>query len=222
MKFEKIHNKGQAQIFENKYLEMLTKGHPAVIWGIYIPLLSYCIYYGISRYDLSVLTVICLFFGAMLFWTLFEYFAHRYLFHWTAEQPSLKRIVYIFHGNHHHYPRDKQRLFMPPVPSILLASIIFLIQYLILGKYAFAFFPGFMIGYLLYASMHYLIHAVAPPFKFMKPLWRNHHLHHYKDEELGFGVSNTFWDRIFGTMFDLKNEKEDKEKVKELMFEKKS
>ena len=52
----------------------------------------------------------------------------------------------------------------------------------------------------------------------MKPLWRNHHLHHYKDEEKGFGVSTTFWDRVFGTMFDLNKEREEKEKVKTLMF----
>jgi sterol desaturase/sphingolipid hydroxylase (fatty acid hydroxylase superfamily) len=38
---------------------------------------------------------------------------------------------------------------------------------------------------------------------------------------MGFGVSSSFWDRVFGTRFDLKKEKEDKEKVKELMFEKK-
>jgi sterol desaturase/sphingolipid hydroxylase (fatty acid hydroxylase superfamily) len=56
----------------------------------------------------------------------------------------------------------------------------------------------------------------------MKPLWRNHHLHHYKNEHHGFGVSSTLWDLVFGTMFDLKNEKEDKEKVKALQFEKRS
>ena len=221
MKFDKIQNKGSARIFKNKYLEFLNKGHTAIIWGMYIPLLSYCMYYGYKNYSLTLLQSTSIFFGAMLFWTLFEYFAHRYLFHWATENPKFQRIVYIFHGNHHHYPRDRQRLFMPPVPSILLASIIFSIQYLLLGKYVFAFFPGFMLGYLMYASMHYLIHAIAPPFKFMKPLWRNHHLHHYKNEELGFGVSNTFWDRIFGTMFNLEQEKEDKEKSKDLMFDKK-
>jgi hypothetical protein len=31
-------------------------------------------------------------------------------------------------------------------------------------------------------------------------------------------VSTTLWDRLFGTMFDLRKEKEDKEKVKDLMF----
>jgi sterol desaturase/sphingolipid hydroxylase (fatty acid hydroxylase superfamily) len=31
-------------------------------------------------------------------------------------------------------------------------------------------------------------------------------------------VSSTIWDRVFGTMFDLRKEQEDKEKVRELMF----
>ena len=43
MQFEKIHNKGQARLFKNPYLEMLTKSHPLVIWGMYIPILSYII-----------------------------------------------------------------------------------------------------------------------------------------------------------------------------------
>ena len=107
---------------------------------------------------------------------------------------------------------------MPPVPSLIIASLIFLLMRLSIGTNVFMFFPGFMLGYLLYGSMHYAIHAWNPPFKWMKPLWRNHHLHHYKNERQGFGVSSTIWDRVFGTMFDLKKEKEDKEKVKELMF----
>lgn len=107
---------------------------------------------------------------------------------------------------------------MPPVPSLIISSTLFGLMYLVSGSYAFMFFPGFLLGYLMYGSMHYAIHAWNPPFKWMKPLWRNHHLHHYKNEHNGFGVSSTLWDHVFGTMFDLKNEKEDKEKVKELMF----
>lgn len=220
MQFDKIHNKGQAQLFENKYLEMLTKGHPAIIWGMYIPIIIYMLYRASSVYGYDFKTIALIFIGAFFFWTIFEYFAHRYIFHIKVNNTTLKKIAYIMHGNHHHYPRDRQRLFMPPVPSIILSAILFGIFYLIMRNYAWIFFPGFILGYLSYASMHYAIHAYAPPFKFMKPLWRNHHLHHYKDEDLGFGVSNTFWDRVFGTMFDLKKEKEDKEKVKELMFEK--
>ncbi|HEU4608885.1 MAG TPA: sterol desaturase family protein [Chitinophagaceae bacterium] len=218
MKFEKIHNKGQAQLFKNQYLEMLTKTHPLVIWGMYIPVIGFLLYYSHDTLEFTIGRVLITFFAGMFFWTFFEYIAHRYIFHWVSESPRVQRISYVLHGNHHHFPRDRQRLFMPPVPSIIIASVLFSLMYLIMGKYAFMFFPGFMLGYLMYGSMHYAIHAWNPPFKWMKPLWRNHHLHHYKNEHHGFGVSSTIWDRVFGTMFDLKAEKEDKEKVRELMF----
>jgi sterol desaturase/sphingolipid hydroxylase (fatty acid hydroxylase superfamily) len=217
MKFEKIHNKGQAQLFRSQYLEMLTKTHPLVIWGIYLPVIVFSLYYSTSSLNFSIARVAPTFIGGMLFWTLFEYVMHRFAFHWMAESERAKKIVYIMHGNHHHFPRDKERLFMPPVPSLILASIIFLIMFATMDENVFMFYPGFILGYLIYGSMHYAIHAWNPPFKWMKPLWRNHHLHHYKDERQGFGVSTTIWDRVFGTMFDLKKEKEDKEKVMELM-----
>ncbi len=220
MKFEKIHNKGQAQLFKNAYLEMLTKTHPLVIWGMYLPVMAYMLYRSNAKYDFSILYIIFIFIVGMVFWTFFEYLMHRFAFHWVANSERARKFVYIMHGNHHEYPRDRERLFMPPVPSIILASAIFVLQFLMLGKSAFMFFPGFIFGYLMYGTMHFAIHAWNPPFKWMKPLWRNHHLHHYKNDDMGFGVSTTIWDRVFGTMFDLKKEKEDKAKVKELMFNK--
>jgi sterol desaturase/sphingolipid hydroxylase (fatty acid hydroxylase superfamily) len=220
MKFDKIKNKGQARLFESRYLEMLTKTHPLVIWAMYIPIIGYMLYYSNATLGFSIARVVTVFLGAMFFWTFFEYVMHRYLFHFSSESPRAKRIIYVMHGNHHEYPRDKQRLFMPPVPSLILASIIFGAQYFFLRQYTFMFFPGFLLGYLIYGSMHYAIHAWNPPTKFLKPLWRNHHLHHYKGEEKGFGVSTSVWDHIFGTGFDLEKEKEDKDKVRALMFNK--
>jgi sterol desaturase/sphingolipid hydroxylase (fatty acid hydroxylase superfamily) len=214
MKFDKIHNKGQARLFNNQYLEYLTKTHPLVIWGMYIPILAFMLYFSSSALSFSVLQI-----GL----SLFEYAIHRFVFHFFAESERSKKIVYVIHGNHHEYPRDRERLFMPPVPSLLLASTVFSLMYLTgylfgISGYVFPFFPGFIFGYLIYGTMHFAIHAWNPPFKWMKPLWRNHHLHHYKNVELGFGVSSTLWDHVFGTMFDLKKEKEDKEKVQQLMF----
>lgn len=218
MQFEKIHNKGSAQIFKNQYLEYLTKTHPLIIWGIYLPVVSFLPYYAISKFGISGLSTFLLFIAGMFFWSFTEYILHRFLFHNHPKTERGKRISYVLHGNHHEFPRDKERLFMPAVPSILIASCFFLLFYLILGNKAIAFFPGFMLGYLLYGSIHYAIHAWSPPFKWMKGLWRNHHLHHYKHTDMGFGVSSTLWDHVFGTMFDLKNIKVDKEKVKDLMY----
>ena len=208
MKLEKIHNKGQARLFKNRYLEYLTKTHPLVIWVIYLPIIIYLPYHAINIYDYDGLTALLIFLAALFFWTFFEYIVHRYVFHWVGENPGAKRIIYIIHGNHHEFPRDKERLFMPPVPSIIASSVIFLSMYMLMATNAFVFFPGFVLGYLLYGSMHYAIHAWNPPFKWMKSLWRNHHLHHYKSDQKGFGVSTSFWDWVFGTSFNLKNVQE--------------
>lgn len=218
MKFEKIYNKGQARIFKNQYLEMLTKTHPLVIWCMYLPLIIYLLYHSYTNLDYSLTYIALVFIAGIFTWTLFEYLMHRFAFHYIAHSKRAQRIVYVIHANHHEYPRDRERLFMPPVPSLIIAALIFSLLYLSIDTHAFLFFPGFLVGYLMYGTMHYAIHAWNPPFKWMKPLWRNHHLHHYKEQEKGFGVSTTIWDRIFGTMFDLRKEKEDKEKVKELML----
>ena len=44
MNKKKINNSGQARLFESDFLEIFTKTHPAVIWGMYIPILSYILY----------------------------------------------------------------------------------------------------------------------------------------------------------------------------------
>jgi sterol desaturase/sphingolipid hydroxylase (fatty acid hydroxylase superfamily) len=225
MHFDKIHNKGQARLFKNQYLEYITKTHPFVIWGMYLPLIGLMLYFTASELSFTILQVGLIFIAGMTFWSLFEYTIHRFVFHFFAESKRAKKIVYLIHGNHHEYPRDKERLFMPAVPSLIIASTLFSLMYAVAFVFnvtgsVFAFFPGFLMGYLIYGSMHYAIHAWNPPFKWMKPLWRNHHLHHYKNEEMGFGVSSTLWDHVFGTMFDLTKEKEDKEKVQALMFSK--
>lgn len=218
MHFDKIHNKGQAQIFKNRYLEYLTKTHPLLIWGMYMPVIILLPYYAFTTLGFSGWVIAILFVAGIFFWTFFEYLMHRYVFHFVSENPRMQRISYVMHGNHHEFPRDRQRLFMPPVPSLIIASIIFFVMYAVVRTYVTAFFPGFMLGYLMYGSMHYAIHAWAPPFKWLKPLWRNHHLHHYKNEQKGFGVSTHFWDVVFHTGFDLNKEKENKVEVQKVMY----
>ena len=216
---KKINNKGKAQIFDNPVLEFFTKSHPLIIWAMYLPVIIGLPYNSYSNLNFSGVSVFLLFFGGFIFWTFFEYIMHRFVFHINGKSEFTKRLVYVLHGNHHEYPRDKQRIFMPPLPSFLIALVVFLVMYLFLRSYAYCFFSGFILGYMIYGTLHYAIHAWNPPFKWAKPLWRNHQMHHYKHEDKGFGVSNFFWDKVFGTMFDLKKEKDDHEKISELKFE---
>jgi len=125
MKFAKIHNKGQAKLFESQYLEILTKTHPLVIWGIYTPLIIFSLYHSYTYLSFGASKIALIFLAGGFCWTIFEYMIHRFAFHFVAESPRAQRFVYILHGNHHEYPRDRERLFMPPVPSLILASVVF-------------------------------------------------------------------------------------------------
>ncbi|HET8574357.1 MAG TPA: sterol desaturase family protein [Edaphocola sp.] len=199
MEIDKIKNKGQARLFKSEYMEMMTKTHPIVIYSMYFPVIFFLPYYGHFFQELSWGRIAWVFIAGIFVWTFLEYILHRFVFHMTSENPRIKRIAYTMHGVHHEYPRDRERLFMPPIPSIIAASLFFCLFYLIMGWNALAFFPGFMLGYISYGSMHYAIHAFKPP-HWLKALWRNHHLHHYKYPELGFGVSSVLWDHVFRTI----------------------
>lgn len=162
------------------------------------------IYNAIFIQEIAPLTFLGLFVFALFFWTFAEYLLHRYVFHWISENKFVQRFHFVMHGSHHLYPRDAERLLMPPVPGIIMATILFSFFYLIftlLGfpLYTWGFFPGFFLGYLLYSFLHRATHVVKPPKRF-KYLWRHHSLHHYKYPDKAFGVSNTLWDRVFGTM----------------------
>lgn len=195
---------GQAQIFKNPFLESLTKTNPTsniIIYGLTIVGL---IYLAIGVRGLSPLMCLGLFVFGVLFWTFAEYMLHRYVFHWVTDAEWSQRFHFIMHGSHHEYPRDKDRLLMPPVPGLLMASVLFGFFYIIfwvlgISNLVFGFFPGFFSGYLMYSFVHRATHIKRPPKRFKK-LWLHHSLHHYKYPDKAFGVSNRFWDRVFGTM----------------------
>src|SRR5437660_2622604 len=98
MKFEKINNKGQAQLFQNPFLEFLTKGHSLFIWAMYLPFIIGLPIYAATTLDFSGAKVAVWFIGSMMFWTFFEYLAHRYAFHLTAKNEKTKKVIYIMHG----------------------------------------------------------------------------------------------------------------------------
>ncbi|MGB5170033.1 sterol desaturase family protein [Eudoraea sp.] len=195
---------GKAQIFKNPFLESLTKTNPIqniIVYGIAIIGMLILAHFEIG---LSFLTIAGLFVGGMFFWTFAEYMLHRFVFHWVTEAKWSQRFHFVMHGSHHHYPRDEERLLMPPVPGLIMASILFLFFYgafWVFGipKLTFGFFPGFFTGYLMYSFVHRATHIMRPPKRF-KNLWQHHSLHHYRYPDKAFGVSNTLWDRVFGTM----------------------
>ena len=84
----KIKNKGQAQLFENNKLEVLTKANPVVIWTIYTMIITAMIYYSHQYEKLQWSQILILFVIGSFSWTLFEYLIHRFLFHFMNSSSS--------------------------------------------------------------------------------------------------------------------------------------
>nr|MBC7612359.1 sterol desaturase family protein [Pseudopedobacter sp.] len=189
---------GKGRVSSNNIIEILSKTSIPLtiityscIWGALMAL-------NYFKTATSLLNSIIVYSLAIFAWTLFEYLMHRYVFHFINESSWSQRFHYAIHGVHHDYPRDEERLFMPPIPGLILI-IILAGFFSFMGSLTFIWMAGFLNGWAIYVSLHYLVHAY-PPQKPLKFLWRHHAKHHYKNGNKAFGVSSPFWDMVFGTM----------------------
>jgi len=141
----------------------------------------------------------------LFIWTLAEYLLHRFVFHYRPRNATQEKIIYLFHGIHHHQPQCKTRLVMPPVVSIPLAFIFYGLFSLILGNlfgaphWVTPMVAGFTIGYLTYDLTHYATHHFAMRSGWWKYVKRYHMVHHYRTPDARFGVSSPLWDIVFKT-----------------------
>jgi len=191
------------RMFKNSLLEALSKVHYLVPVFIFMPVIVFCIYKSFFDVHIGVLAFVGYFALGLFVWTLTEYIMHRFVFHYAPpDKPWAQRMHFIFHGVHHDYPSDAKRLVLPPSVSIPLATgFYFLFRAILPAGTVFAFFPGFILGYLFYDMTHYAIHH----FNFRGNIWKkikqHHMLHHYQDPDKGYGVSSPFWDKIFDSDF---------------------
>ncbi|MBK9294764.1 MAG: sterol desaturase family protein [Oligoflexia bacterium] len=194
-----VSNKDETiRIFKNNLLEKLTIVHPVTPLVIFVPVVLYHLSLGQN--------ILVGFLSGLIFWTAFEYFLHRYFFHWVPDNNLGKKMHFLFHGIHHDYPRDSKRLVMPPAVAIGLSALLyyFVFKTFLPAGYLHSFFAGFMTGYLCYDMTHFAIHHFN--FKSKWFIWvRNHHYqHHYDDCAKNFGVSSPIWDYIMQSRYKKK------------------
>ncbi len=198
-----ISNKDETvRLFENDFLEALSRVHWSIPLWIFVPIILYFLYQAIFTFGLTFQTIVIWYLIGIVIWTFTEYFLHRFVFHYHPKSELGNRLHFLMHGVHHAYPKDSKRLVMPPSVSLPLASLFFILYINILGSVNVSpFFAGFLTGYLFYDITHYAIHH----FNFRSKFWlylKNHHIkHHYQNPELGFGVSQPTWDYVFRTNF---------------------
>ncbi|WP_226390127.1 sterol desaturase family protein [Penaeicola halotolerans] len=192
-------NNGSAQLFKNPLLEKLSRTHISVPISMFLVISIISFYYAVKLTDIGLGLGILIMLGGLLAFTLVEYVLHRFFFHMEPDSGVKDKIQYSIHGVHHDYPKDKDRLAMPPFVSALYTAIFYFVFTFLMGDLALYFLPGFLLGYAAYLFVHFAVHAFQPPKNFLKVLWVNHAVHHYKDPDAAFGVSSPLWDYIFGT-----------------------
>lgn len=192
--------KGELIMFENNaLLERLSRMRYTTVLFVYLPVIAAALYLCLAN-GVGAAATAGLFLGGVVFWTFFEYFFHRFVFHFTATTPFQHKILFTIHGVHHQYPNDKDRLVMPITVSIPLAALFGLLFVALMGDKGWGFFAGFGAGYVGYDMMHYAVHHVQNSKSALFRKIRRHHMaHHFRDTRQGFGVSSYFWDRVFKT-----------------------
>ena len=196
----KKHNGESIRIFKNPILESFTHVHPIVPLVLWTPVILFLLYRGATVHSISTMEFFSLFFFGIILWTFMEYMLHRFVFHWDAKSSAGKYFVFLFHGLHHDDPQDPTRLVMPPVPAILIFMVLWALFALVFpAKYLGVIMAFFMVGYLCYDYIHYATHHFAMTSKVGKYLRKYHLQHHYAGERSKYGVSNPFWDYVFGT-----------------------
>jgi len=136
-------------------------------------------------------------------WTLMEYILHRFVFHLDDNLPNHNfafLLHYLLHGIHHAFPMDRMRLVFPPTAAIPIVIGFNALYSSLFFEFWNAFLAGTILGYIGYDLTHYFIHHHNPPTPYYKFLKRYHIFHHYKNPNLGYGVSNPLWDFVFDTV----------------------
>jgi Fatty acid hydroxylase superfamily len=146
-----------------------------------------------------------------------EWTIHVYLLH-SRPFPVLGRRVDIpsarEHRAHHKAPSVLGGVLIPVygvltfLPMIALTNWVlsFPIHFVLGGPRLAYATTGVLVSFTILAAYewtHFLIHTpYHPRGRYFKDIWRNHRLHHFKNERFWFGVTSTVGDRVIGTLPD--------------------
>jgi Fatty acid hydroxylase superfamily len=147
-----------------------------------------------------------------------EWAIHVYLLHMRPFTIGRRRIdppAARAHREHHSEPNDLSIILLSPIEVVQLlllavpatVGVIALAWTLVgdappLGAMVSAALAAYVaIG--VYEWTHFLIHtAHRPRSRYYRAVWRNHRLHHFKNEHYWHGITNELSDRVLGTAPD--------------------
>jgi hypothetical protein len=132
-----------------------------------------------------------------LFWTVTEYYLHRFVFHGSKARGDGAREHRQHHAQVDYFAPWQKKAKAALAATALMLPIGILASGLKLGL---AFTLGFVAMYLLYEILHRRAHTHPPTGPYGRWRRRNHFAHHFVDPRRAQGVSSPIWDHVFGTV----------------------
>jgi hypothetical protein len=141
-------------------------------------------------------------------WPVQEWLIHVFLLHYEPRRIRGRTVDLLVARKHRAHHRDPWRLelVLIPLPVYLyvpavLAAVIWLA--VPSPERAASVLSAYFALALNYEWIHFLIHTRhRPRTALYRRLWRNHRLHHFKNERYWYGVTMLGGDRLFGTAAD--------------------
>ena len=141
----------------------------------------------------------------VLVWPVQEWLIHVCILHWkpfTVWGRTIDFRIPRKHRAHHRDPWNYEILFIP-LHSFLYIFALDLLLWLSIAPTTALAMTGVTFSLALtlhYEWVHFLIHTrVQPQRRYYQRLWRNHRLHHFKNENYWYGVTRLEGDRLLGT-----------------------
>jgi len=143
--------------------------------------------------------------GTIVCWCLFEWGAHVMLLHAKPRRVFGVEIDPLYariHRAHHEAPWRLDRVLVPARFIVLAFAVTGLLALTASTsvRVGLTAWSTFCFAALAYEWTHFLVHTRHKPRSAVyRAIWRNHRLHHFKNENYWFGLSTTLTDRVFGT-----------------------
>ncbi|SDC73863.1 Sterol desaturase/sphingolipid hydroxylase, fatty acid hydroxylase superfamily [Sphingomonas sp. YR710] len=144
---------------------------------------------------------------SIMVYPLVWYVLHRWVLHsrWMFKVPLLAATWKRIHYDHHQDPNHLEVLFgalHTTLPPIVLMTVP--LGYALGGfGTACAAFAAGLLTTCFYEFCHCIQHlSYKPRFKFLVDMKARHMAHHFHDETGNFGITNFFWDKLFGTFYE--------------------
>lgn len=143
--------------------------------------------------------------GILLWWPLQEWLIHVYILHFRPFEAFGRQIdlhVPRMHRAHHRAPEQLELVFIPLHSYTYTLPLLVALAFLLTPStpLALSFLCVYLVLALHYEWVHFLVHTrVSPPTRYYGRLFRNHRLHHFKNEQYWYGVTLLQGDRLLRT-----------------------